>query len=294
MKLLSSILVVCVLTSDVFAASPREALEKLGAKVTVTNGAITHVQVDVANFTEADFRTLGQCTAIKKLGISGKTLTDATLPLLSGLAELEELSTNQTQLSDDGYQHFAAFQKLRVLALFHPSWDLQTFTGAGLAHLKRLPRLERLTFAGSTAGDAALEAVAQISHLEEFATWHTMQTQAGNQHLLQLQRLTFLKLGQRLPKWNTSPAPSFDETTIPVIAQIRSLQRLELFEARLSGPGLAPLKELPKLKQVTLHTVDISAADVEALRATLPKVKIDFKAMTDAEREATLVKKLKL
>lgn len=288
------LLVLIVVTGVVYAEPSREALEKLGAKVTVAGGAITQVQVDAAKFAEEDFRTLGQCRSLKKLTISGKTLDDATLPLLAGLAELEELSTNLTALSDDGYRHFAAFKKLRVLALFHPSWDLKTFTGAGLAHLRELPRLERLTFAGSTAGDAALEAVGQIAQLKEFATWHTMQTQEGNKHLLKLKGLAFLRIGQRLPKWGTSPAPSFDESTIPVIAQVKSLQRLELFEARLTAKGLAPLKELPELRELRIHTSDIPAADVETLRTLLKDTKIDFKPLTDADREATLVKKLKL
>jgi len=40
--------------------------------------------------------------------------------------------------------------------------------------------------------------------------------------------------------------------------------------------------------------VDISATDVEKLRAGLPNCVIDFKPMTDAEKESLLVKKLRL
>lgn len=274
-------------------APSQAALEKLGCKLTLTAGVITQIQVDAATFTEADFKTLGQCASLKKLTINGKTLNDTTLPLLSGLTELEELSTNQTSLSDDGYRHFAAFKNLRMLALFHPSWDLKTFTGTGLAHLKDLPKLERLTFAGSTAGDAALQAVGQLTQLHNFATWHTLQTQEGNKHLLNLTNLTDLRIGQRLPK-GPSPAPSFDASTIPLLARIKSLQRLELFEARLTAKALKPLKDLPQLKQLKIHTVDIPESDIESLRLTLKDVKIDFKPMTDEEQNTTLVKKLKL
>ena len=293
MRCSSTIFLLCAVTVRVYATSP-EALERLGAKVTLTKDAVTQVQADAADWTATDYRTLAQYTTIKKLSLSGKTLNDEALQLLAPLTNIEELSTNLTMLSDDGYRHFAAFQKLRVLALFHPSWNLDTFTGAGLAHLKALPRLERLTFAGSTAGDAALEAVGQITHLKEFATWHTAQTQRGNAHLLKLKQLTFLKIGQRLPKGGRTAPSSFDESTIPTIAQMKSLQRLELFEARLSAKALAPLKALPDLKQLTIHTVDIAAADVESLRTELKSVKIDFKPMTDEDREATLTKKLKL
>ncbi|HYG78090.1 MAG TPA: hypothetical protein VEK08_23995 [Planctomycetota bacterium] len=275
------------------AETPAEKLKALGAKVTEAGGVVTQVQVDAAKFTADDYKTLNACTQIKKLTINGKTLNDAALASLSGLEQLEELSTNETQLSDEGYKGFQAFKKLRSLALYHPSWDLKTFTGTGLAHLKGCPNLTRLTFAGSTVGDTGLEAIGQISQLKEFLIWHTMQTQAGNKHLLNLS-LTFLKIGQRLPRWGTTPAPSFDASTIPLIAQMKSLERLELFEARLTAENLQPLKELPKLKLLSIHTCDISAADIDAVKAALPQVKVDFKPITDADKEATLVKKLKL
>lgn len=287
-----AILIVVGLAMPVWAVAAD--LKSLGAKVTETNGVVTQVQVAADSFSEADFRTLGECKTIRKLTISGKTLTDATLPLLAGLTDLEELSTDQSRLSDDGYRHFAAFQKLRSLALFHPSWDMKEFTGSGLEHLKALPKLERLTFAGSTARDEALAAIGELTQLREFRTWHTMQTQDGNRHLLKLTKLTTLRIGQRLPKWGTSPAPSFDESTIPLLAQMKSLERLELTEARLSVKALLPLKQLPNLKQLSIQTTDISTADVETLRSELPGTKIDFKPLTDEERDSTLLKKLKL
>lgn len=287
-------ILVYFLTLSVHAQPTRESLEKLGAKITLSNNTITQIQIDTANFTEADFKTLGQCTTLRKLTINGKTLNDTTLSLLAGLTNLEELSTNQTSLSDDGYKGFAQFKNLRSLALFHPSWDLKTFTGAGLANLKDLPKLEKLTFAGSTAGDTALEAVSQIAQLKDFATWHTMQTQEGNKHLLKLRNLTALRIGQRLPRGGQSPAPSLDAVTIPILAQIKTLQKLELFEARLTAKDLAPLADLPALKDLKIHTSDISQADIDSLKTTFKSVKIDFKPMSDEEKQTTLVKKLKL
>ena len=79
-------------------------------------------------------------------------MTDATLPLLAPLADLETLSIDQSQLTDDGYKHFAQFKKLKRLSLWHPSWASKEFTGSGVAHLKALPKLEKFTFAGSSAG----------------------------------------------------------------------------------------------------------------------------------------------
>ncbi len=275
-------------------AADIEALQKLGAKVTETGGVVAQVQVKCDNFTEADFGTLGSFTTIKNLTISGKTITDQTIALLTGLVELEQLSTDGIQLTDAGYKHFAAFQKLKSLAFFHPAFRSKDFTGSGLVSLKALPKLERLTFAGSTAGDVALEAIGQLTQLKEFRSWHTAQTQAGNASLVKLTNLTALRMGQRLPEWGKDTPVSFDESTMTVIAQIKTLEALELSEARLSAKIIPQLQLLPKLEKLKIETVDISAADVEAIQAALPKCKVDYKAMSDAEKDELLVKKLRL
>lgn len=270
-------------------------LEKLGAKVTKTAGVITQAVVKCDAFTEADFRTLGSVTTLKKLTLSGKTITDETLALLTGLTNLEELSTDGIQLTDAGCKHFAAFQKLKSLAFFHPAFRSAAFTGSGLAQLKALPNLERLTFAGSTAGDTALEAIGQLTQLKELRTWHTAQTQAGNAHLVKLSLLTGLRIGQRLPEWGKGSPPSFDDATLATLAQIKTLESLELTEARLTATALiSHLKALPKLMKVKIQQVDISEPDIAALKAALPDVKVDFEPMTEADKEALLKKKLRL
>jgi hypothetical protein len=270
------------------------SLQALGAKVTETAGVVTQVNVKCDAFTEADFRTLGSFTTIKDLTISGKTITDETLVLLTGLTELERLSSDGIQLTDAGYKHFTAFQKLKSLSFFHPAFRSEKFTGSGLAQLKALPKLERLTFAGSTAGDAAMEAIGQLTQLKEFRTWHTAQTQGGNAHLLKLTNLTGLRMGQRLPNWGKDSPISFDESTMATLALIKTLESLELTEARLSVKIIPHLKALPKLTKLKIETVDISAADVEVIQAALPNCKVDFKPMSETDKEAMLTKKLRL
>ena len=87
MKLLS--IFICLIFGQLQATNV-ESLQKLGAKLTETAGVVTQVQVKCDAFTEADFRTLGSCSTITKLTISGKTITDAALASLAGLTELEE------------------------------------------------------------------------------------------------------------------------------------------------------------------------------------------------------------
>ena len=115
---MKSILCLLVITALPVMAADIAALKALGAKVTEKAGVITQVQVKCDTFTEADFRTLGSFTTIKDLTISGKTITDDTLALLTGLTELERLSSDGIQLTDDGWKHFAKFQKLKALQEF--------------------------------------------------------------------------------------------------------------------------------------------------------------------------------
>ena len=289
---MKSILCVFLISAVQSFAADVASLQKLGAKLTETAGVVTQVQVKCDAFTEADFRTLGSFTTIKDLTIIGKTITDDTLALLTGLTDLERLSSDGIQLTDEGFKHFVAFQKLKSLSFFHPAFRSEKFTGSGLSYLKALPKLEKLTFAGSTAGDTAMEAIGQLTQLKEFRTWHTAQSQAGNAHLLKLP-LTALRIGQRLPNGKDSPV-SFDESTMATLAQIKTLESLELTEARLSAKIIPQLKVLPKLTKLRMETVDISAADVEAIKVALPNCKVDFKPISDADKEATLVKKLRL
>ena len=287
------LLLALALSAPVFA-DDAATLQKLGAKVTLTAGVVTQANVKCDAFTEADFRALGAVTSLKDLTLSGKTITDDTFALLKGLVNLERMSTDGMQLTDEGFRHFVAFPKLKSLSLFHPAFRSEAFTGSGLAHLKDLPALEKFTFAGSTAGDVAMDAVGQITQLKEFRTWHTAQTQAGNAALLKLKSLKGLRIGQRLPPWGKDAPVSFDESTLKVISQLPELETLELTEARLSAGMLPELQKLPKLKKLKIETVDIPAADVEKLRAALPNCTVDFKPMSDAEKESLLVKKLRL
>jgi hypothetical protein len=278
------------------AAPPTaEELQKLpGAKVVERQGVVVELTADAKDFTPEQFALIGRCATLKKLSLSGKTVNDQTLPLLAPLKDLEELSTNGSQLTDEGYRHFAAFANLRSLALWHPSWDNRAFTGAGLARLKELPKLERLTFAGSTAGDAAFEAIGQLTQIRDFSTWHTAATPAAGASLAKLTNLRSLRIGQRLPRGNPPPPASLDGSTIAVIAKLPALENLEVMEAVLAPGELTPLAGVKTLKTLKIHEVDVPAADVDKLRAAMPNVKVDYAPITDEQRAATLRQKLKL
>ena len=252
-------------------------LREKGAKVVESNGVATTVEAsDVSKWTEDDFQRLGRLTKLRTLSLDGGP-TDSTVVHLAGLAELEYLQTNRSELTDEGMKALAPLKKLKNLKLFHPG---KAFTGTGLAHLAELPDLERLTVAGSLQfGDDGMAAVAKLVRLKEFRTWHAGQTIEGVKKLRELKALKHLTLGQRLAY---KPPTTVSDETIAVIAELGSLESLQLEEARLSFDALKRLKSLPALKTVLLQGIDIADADIDRLRAELPKVELKATKPTEA------------
>jgi hypothetical protein len=234
-------LVLCV-----FCLSPAQAedseisklLKDKGGKVTEVKGVVTAVAVsDGSKLTDTDFRELSRLAHLKTLDLNGG-LNDDRLALLAGLAELEYLQTNQAQVSDDGLKSLARLRGLRNLKFFHPG---KAFSGAGLAHLAELPSLERLTVAGSLAfNDDGMAAVARLTRLQEVRVWHAGVAQEGVKSLKALKNLKSLHLGQRLTY--QPPACPSDET-LAILAELTSLETLQLEEARLSFDALRQLAE---------------------------------------------------
>jgi len=252
-------------------------LRDRGAKVVEAQGSVTSVEADdCSKWSEDDFKALGRLARLKNLSM-GAGLSDATLPLLAGLEELEVFQTNLSAVSDDGVKGFLPLKNLRTLKFFHPG---KAFTGAGLARLAELPRLTSLTVAGSLAfGDEGMAAVAKLPRLTEFRTWHAGSTIEGLKKLTALPALKSLTLGQRLAY---APPVSVSDEAIPVLLDLKSIESLQLEEARLSPDVLLRLKELPGLKRLTLAGIDLTEADAERVKAGLAGVDVRWTAPNEA------------
>ena len=225
---------------------------------------------DGAKLTDDDFRLLTRLSRLKTVSLSNG-LNDERLSQLTALAGLEYLQTNLAQVSDDGIKPLARLKNLKNVKFFHPG---KSFSGAGLVHLAKLPNLRSLTVAGSLAfNDDGMAAVAKLTGLTEFRTWHAGVTDKGVKQLKALKNLKSLYLGQRLSY--KAPACPADET-IRILVEVKSLESLQLDEARLTFAALGQLKQLPALKKLKLGGIDIPKGDVERLRQELPGVKIEW------------------
>ena len=220
----------------------------------------------------------------KGIGTGGKGINDQAIAHLATL-NLEALSLDGAQsITDACCQDLAKMKHLRRLSMGHM---LQKgFTGKDLSLLKDLPNLEAFTLAGSATGPDAMAAIGQLTQLKEFANWHTRHSDPLNPYLLKLTNLKSLTLGRNIAAHDHKTYSSLTDATMDTLAQMKSLEKIDLMDFRPSLAALEKVKALPNLKSLNLgNMVDIPSEDVEKLRAEMPGVKIQWKPLTEAERK---------
>ena len=286
-----SIVTICLLVvSLLIAAEPTtpivpSVLEPLKAKIGrhwAFKGLVLDFQANQP-LTEDQFKAI-ESLGIRRIAIgNAKGIDDSSIKRLLKL-NLEGFVTDGSQITDEAFRYLATMKSLKNLSFYHPAFGKKGFTGSGFALLKDLPELETLTFAGTSTGEEAMAAIGELTQLKQLSTWHTQQTDPRNLYLLKLTNLRSLKLGNSLSKYNGKPRqPCLTDATLATIAQMKSLENLELTEMRLTFSVLEQLSALPNLKKLKLEGVDISANDIEKLRAKIAGVSIEWKPMTESE-----------
>jgi hypothetical protein len=221
---------------------------------------------------------------VKGLGIGGKGISDETLARVAALDPVVLSLDGASAITDDCCQYLAKMKSLRRISMGHMLQ--KEFTGRNLSMLKDLPSLEALTLAGAATGATAMEAIGHLTQLKELGNWHTRHSDPLNPYLLNLTNLKSLYLGRNSARLNGKNVAALNDSTFDTLAQLKSLEKLSISECRLSYAALEKLKALPNLKQVLLTTrVDIQAEDFEKLKAALPGVSIQWKPLTEEDRQ---------
>ncbi|HEY1188122.1 MAG TPA: hypothetical protein VGE74_10720 [Gemmata sp.] len=255
------------------AAGNSVKLEKNG-----TLSAVTFAKSET--LLDADYEKLGALKGLTKLTFYGNCkMTDAQAAHVGKLATIEELAINGTALSDDGFKSFANLKNLKALTIWHLGWQNKALTGTGFAALAGCPRLERFNFSGSTVGDDGLKAVAEVKTLTEVVCYHTRITDEGLKHLKKLPKLTSINVGPQF-------SMRLGDAGLVTLCEIPTLERVTYDETALTYTGsLKHLKALTGLKELTLNKVEVSAGDLEKLKADLPGATIKHAPPEDKFRE---------
>jgi hypothetical protein len=187
--------------------------------------------------TDAGLLSVGRMSRLRSLGVDSIAISDAGLAHLRGLSCLERLTIGGANITDAGLQHITG---LSIMSLTLAGTSI---TDVGAEQLVQMTQLETLDFRGPGIGDKALLRLQKLPKLKSLVLDNTNVTDDGLQHLQAMGALERLFLS----------GPAFTDAGLQHLHSVRSLRRLAV-SSRQINPGA-----------------------VEALRAALPKCRIDVR-----------------
>jgi hypothetical protein len=133
-----------------------------------------------AAVTDAGIAKLKRLSRLKILYIGRAGLGDESLRHLASLPKLEYLLLPGNNFTDKGLYYLRDMTSLRVLAFDSNKGQI---TDAGLAHLKKLTKLEELVLIGTQVTDAGLDYLKGLRRLQHLDLSDTRVTPAGVKRL---------------------------------------------------------------------------------------------------------------
>jgi formylglycine-generating enzyme required for sulfatase activity/serine/threonine protein kinase len=194
------------------------------------------------------------------VGLSHNALVkDEHLHNLRGLTALRELDLRATAVGDTGLKNLGELRGLRILSL-----DSTRVTDEGLRHLRAMQGLRYLTFVGTAASDAGLEHLKGLRQLTALSLGSPKE--AGFASLATLPHLAALNIqpNRTLTDRNTATLNRFPKLTV-----------LVLNHAGVDDGYIECLSQLTKIRQLVLIGSSITDDGFAALKAALPKCKIE-------------------
>lgn len=134
------------------------------------------VGVDLAGtpFSDADCPIFVEFPDLEELSLDDTPVTNTGLAKLGGLTRLKRLSLTHVDISDEGLAHLRSLTNLESL-----TFGTYRITDAGMAHLVGLTELKHLSVSSIQLTDASLVHIAALPRLEELILEYTRVTDAG-------------------------------------------------------------------------------------------------------------------
>lgn len=151
---------------------------------------------------------------------------------------------------------------------------------AGVAHLKDVSTLQRLSLGGTKVTDAGLKSVGTLTQLDELYVGNDTITDAGIAHLAKLTKLRkFFAYGKNvtgaafahladmteLEEVSAGGSSDFDDVKLKHMAKITKLKTLSLAGPNLTDAGMASLKNMTELRDLRIDGEKVTAAGVASL-----------------------------
>jgi len=214
---------------------------------------------------------------------------DDGLRYIAGLTELQELNLRETAVSDAGLAYLGGLAKLKKLNLLMNRGGI---SDAGMAHLKNLKSLEELVFPNNDIGDAGLAYLSELDSLRNMNAGRNV-TDKGLATVSKMKSLEVLQISSKkvtdsglaelsecvhLKSLGIAGSAITDKGLVNLaaigslrnlsitgtaitgvgLAKLKHLHTLRLDRtAKVTGDGLAGLKELPSLSELMLDRVNL-------------------------------------
>jgi hypothetical protein len=157
--------------------------------------------------TDGGLKELVKFQNLQSLDVFGRNITDAGAKEIAKLKTLEQLSLSCTKLTTIGLRDLAKLQSIARLSLsqmdvteemlgdvaefknltrFFLSFNKSEVTIAGMKHISRLEKLEKLNFFGVNVSDTGVKELGQLKNLKDLDFLNTKVTKAGTEELQKL------------------------------------------------------------------------------------------------------------
>jgi Leucine-rich repeat (LRR) protein len=190
---------------------------------------------------------VSQLKSLKGLYISGTgQVTNEGLAPLQDLPNLEEITIDGlNKINTRSLCYLSKIPSLKKLSIIGGK-----VTDEGLIYLRDFPQLKRLMLGNTEITDSGLQFFSNLQQLEDLDLYNTNVTDAGISHLIKLKSLRQLTL----VKSPYSKKERITEKAAPYLAQIKTLEYLEVENITLTDYAVSELSKLPNLKSLYATT----------------------------------------
>jgi Leucine-rich repeat (LRR) protein len=191
----------------------------------------------------------------KGLSISNESIIkDDDLIYLNKLKELDVLIIYNKSITDSGIQYIKNLKKLTILTI-----NEAQLTDRGMEYIGQLENLEELNISDTQVTDEGLKHLRNLKKLEELVLDNTNITGEGFQYINELPNLRVLVVSPKLKGENLRylgkmklellniAENAIDDRAIPYLTKLKTLERLIIFDTKISKEGVKQLeKALPQ------------------------------------------------
>jgi len=132
--------------------------------------------------------------------------------------------------------------------------------------IEKFEKLTELDLSETAVDDGAIEVIATRPALVEVNFLRTQISSKGIEKLA----------GLKLKRLNLDDVKGVDNSCLPAVASIKSLEFLHLGKTAVSDEGVSVLTQLKGLKTLILENTPITAGKIAELKAALPETDIKY------------------